>query len=143
MSLSLSYSFTTYPYVTTPSCHPLILLLLSYPLILPPLSYPLIIPLILPLYISGQSFKCKPVRRRYAFEHGTVPRGETEYLKVVYSARHVTPSMKTCQAGSEHIERIFGISSNALELFLLKRKLMGPCWITIRNPRSLKVRILS
>jgi DNA polymerase alpha subunit A len=83
--------------------------------------------------VSGQSFRCKPVKRRYAFEHGEVPREETEYMKVVYAATHGVPSPKQCEGGQTY-ERIFGAGSSALELFLLKRRLMGPCWITIRKP---------
>ena len=74
------------------------------------------------------------MRRKYAFEHGDVPREETEYMKVVYSATHGAPSVQQC-AGGKTYERIFGAGSSALELFLLKRKLMGPCWITVRRPK--------
>lgn len=55
-------------------------------------------------------------------------------MKVVYSATHGTPSPSQC-AGGKTYERIFGAGSSALELFLLKRKLMGPCWITVRRPK--------
>ena len=85
---------------------------------------------------QGQTFKCKAVKRKYAFEHGEIPRIETEYLKVVYSARHGYPSPKQC-LGGKHIERIFGAGSSCLELFLLKRKLMGPCWISVSRPRTI------
>ena len=85
---------------------------------------------------QGQTFKCKLVKRKYAFEHGDIPRKETEYLKVVYTARHGFPSPKQC-LGGKNIERIFGAGSSCLELFLLKRKLMGPCWITVKNPRTI------
>ena len=85
---------------------------------------------------AGQTFKCKLVKRKYAFEHGDIPRKETEYLKVVYTARHGFPSPKQC-VGGKNIERIFGAGSSCLELFLLKRKLMGPCWITVKNPRTI------
>ena len=85
---------------------------------------------------QGQTFKCKAVKRKYAFEHGEIPRNETEYLKVVYSARHGYPNPKQC-LGGKHIERIFGAGSSCLELFLLKRKLMGPCWITVCKPRTI------
>ena len=85
---------------------------------------------------QGQTFKCKAVKRKYAFEHGEIPRTETEYLKVVYSARHGYPNAKQC-LGGKHIERIFGAGSSCLELFLLKRKLMGPCWITVSKPRTI------
>ena len=85
---------------------------------------------------AGQTFKCKLVKRKYAFEHGDIPRKETEYLKVVYTARHGFPTPKQC-VGGKNIERIFGAGSSCLELFLLKRKLMGPCWITVKNPRTI------
>lgn len=93
----------------------------------------LLVPSIVPRQ-QGQSFKCKTVTRKYAFEHGDVPRDETEYLKVVYSAKHPAPSIKQCSGGQSY-ENIFGYSSSALELFMLKRKLMGPCWIKVKNPR--------
>lgn len=83
---------------------------------------------------AGQSFRCKAVKRRYAFEHGDIPRHEAEYLKIVYSAKLDVPSPTQCKGGKSY-ERIFGVGSSALELFLLKRKLMGPCWITIRKPK--------
>ena len=95
----------------------------------------LLVPDIIPRS-QGQTFRCKPVKRKYAFEHGEVPREVTEYLKVVYTARHGFPSTKQCQGGKS-IERIFGAGSSCLELFLLKRKLMGPCWIRIAKPRTI------
>eukprot|EP01038_Epipyxis_sp_PR26KG_P011762 gene11762-15739_t len=84
---------------------------------------------------QGQSFKCKLVKRKYAFEDTNAPREETEYLKIVYSAKHGIPNPNSCQNGGKTFERIFGVSSGPLELFLLKRKLMGPCWIKIKNPK--------
>ena len=95
----------------------------------------MLVPAIIPRS-EGHGFRCKKVRRKYAFEVEDVPREETEYLKVVYSARHGVPSIAQCNKG-QSIQRIFGASSSPLELFLLKRKLMGPCWITIRNPKML------
>jgi DNA polymerase alpha subunit A len=56
---------------------------------------------------------------------------------VVYSAKHGVPSAAQC-AGGKTYERIFGAGSSPLELFLLKRKLMGPCWITIRKPKLIE-----
>ena len=93
----------------------------------------MLVPSIIPRS-AGQSFRCKAVKRRYAFEHGDIPRHETEYLKIVYSAKLDVPSPTQCKGGKSY-ERIFGAGSSALELFLLKRKLMGPCWITIREPK--------
>jgi DNA polymerase alpha subunit A len=86
---------------------------------------------------EGKSFKCKPVKRKYAFEDSSIPREEKEYLKVVYSSKKSIPSSDICNHGGKTFSKIFGISSNALELFLLKRGLSGPCWITIKNPKMI------
>ena len=31
-------------------------------------------------------------------------------------------------------EYMFGVNGSLLEEFLLKRKIMGPCWLTIKHP---------
>ena len=84
---------------------------------------------------SGASFKCKLVKRKYAFEQVDVPRESTDYLKIVYSAKFPSPPAKDCDDGGKSYERIFGYNSSALELFLLKRKLKGPSWIRINKPK--------
>ena len=96
----------------------------------------MLVPAIIPK-TQGQSFRCKTVKRKYAFEYDEIPREETEYLKVVYSAKHGVPTPQQCSNGTNSIQRIFGASSSVLELFLLKRKLTGPCWINVRNPRPI------
>lgn len=35
---------------------------------------------------------------------------------------------------SPNIARIFGTSTSAFELLVLKRKIMGPCWLQIKEP---------
>jgi DNA polymerase alpha subunit A len=37
-------------------------------------------------------------------------------------------------ACSQNIAQIFGTNTTAFELLVLKRKIMGPCWIQIKNP---------
>ena len=95
-------------------------------------------------------FKSKMVKREYCFDRELpdyeeiarhdgksslldtddgVPR-ETKYLKVVYGFNY--PSLERNMKGKT-FSRIFGTKSTALELFLLKRNLMGPCWVTIKN----------
>lgn len=93
----------------------------------------LLVPSIIPKQ-QGQAFKAKPVMRKYAFDHDTVPRDNTEYLKVIYSAKHGIPSAAQCQGGKSY-ETIFGANISPLELFLLKRQLQGPCWIHIKAPK--------
>jgi DNA polymerase alpha subunit A len=83
--------------------------------------------------LEGQGYKCKPVERNYAFELPEVPREKSKYLKVVYSAKYKAPDQHTCDRGGSTFKRIFGGSTPAIENFLLKRDLMGPCWLQIRN----------
>lgn len=56
---------------------------------------------------------------------------ESEYLKVVYP--YSEPELPLDPNGST-FSHIFGTKTRALELFLLKRNLMGPSWIKIINP---------
>ena len=83
---------------------------------------------------AGASWAGKPVQREYAFEDPTVPRNKTEYLKVVYDAKYKLPSEEVCHAGGQHFSRILGAGASVTENFIVKRKLMGPCWVRIRNP---------
>jgi len=34
---------------------------------------------------------------------------------------------------SPNFARIFGTNTSAFELFVLKRKIMGPCWLQLKN----------
>jgi DNA polymerase alpha subunit A len=82
---------------------------------------------------SGASWAGKPVKRKYAFEVEGVPREETQYLKVKYPATFPTIPHQVCQEGGQHVERIFGGNVPTLETFIIKRGLMGPCWIDIKG----------
>ncbi|KAJ2764790.1 DNA-directed DNA polymerase alpha catalytic subunit pol1, partial [Coemansia nantahalensis] len=79
-----------------------------------------------------RQFACKPVERRYAFELAGVP-AAAEYLKVVYGFSQ--PALPEGFSGRT-FERAFGITYSALELFLLKRRIMGPCWLQVRGARA-------
>jgi DNA polymerase alpha subunit A len=50
-------------------------------------------------------------------------------LKVVYSAEF--PALPSDLAGRS-FKRVFGATQSCMELFLLKRDLMGPCWLNIK-----------
>lgn len=92
---------------------------------------------------SGQAFKCKPAWRKYAFDLSNIPREKTEYLKVVYPAKYPAPTTSQCSQKFSYIEHIFGATYTPLELFLMKRKLMGPCWIKISRPRPIRDDMMS
>ena len=76
------------------------------------------------------------MKRKYAFELTDVPRDETAYLKFKYSAEHGFPPSDKCDSGGRYYERIFGGRTPPLESFLIKRKLMGPAWLRIREPQK-------
>ena len=83
---------------------------------------------------EGASWGGKPVSRQYAFEDPSIPREVTQYLKVVYDAQYPVPDAAVCEQGGQAVARILGAGASTLENFIVKRNLMGPCWIQIRNP---------
>ncbi len=88
--------------------------------------------------VKGATWGGKVVKRKYAFGDPSVPRVEREYLKVVYDAKYKKPSQDYCQNGGETFSHIFGSGASTLENFILKRKLMGPCWVRISDVTALK-----
>ena len=83
---------------------------------------------------KGAGWGSKVVKRKYAFGDSIIPREETEYMKVVYDAKYPKPEEEVCMAGGENFVKILNAGATVLETFLLKRKLMGPCWIRIYDP---------
>jgi len=76
------------------------------------------------------AFRVKKVSRNYAFDLEDVPREVTEYLKIKYPAAY--PALPSNLSGRT-FSRVFGANSSSLENFLLKRDLMGPCWLELRD----------
>ncbi|KAJ3026454.1 UNVERIFIED_CONTAM: DNA-directed DNA polymerase alpha catalytic subunit pol1 [Siphonaria sp. JEL0065] len=74
--------------------------------------------------------KSRVVSRKYAFEIPGVP-VESDYLKVAYSYKYNPIPLDTSGQCFSHI---FGTNANALENFIIKRKIMGPCWLEIKSP---------
>ena len=83
-------------------------------------------------YPAITKWKCKPVTRKYAFEM-PIQHGEHKFLKVKYDA--TMPSLPLGLTGNT-FECLFGANQSILELFILKRKIKGPCWMTIKNPQK-------
>ncbi|KNC86886.1 hypothetical protein SARC_00981 [Sphaeroforma arctica JP610] len=69
------------------------------------------------------------VTRSYAFEYADVP-SSAEYLKVKYP---MTSQQLPMDLSGRTFARVFGTNTNASELFLLKRKLMGPSWLDVKG----------
>lgn len=77
-----------------------------------------------------KNFLGKTVTRSYAFELSGVPATGT-YLKVKYGFDE--PALPNDLTGRT-FSRAFGTQTSAMELFLLKRKIMGPCWLKVESP---------
>ncbi|PNI41752.1 LOW QUALITY PROTEIN: POLA1 isoform 2 [Pan troglodytes] len=75
-------------------------------------------------------FKSKPVEKNYAFEIPDVPE-KSEYLEVKYSAE--MPQLPQDLKG-ETFSHVFGTNTSSLELFLMNRKIKGPCWLEVKSP---------
>ncbi|KAL0089598.1 hypothetical protein F4703DRAFT_1914916 [Phycomyces blakesleeanus] len=73
----------------------------------------------------------KECKRKYAFEIPGVP-AEAEYLKVVYG--YDQPALPTNLSGKT-FSRIFGANTGPLEQFIMKRDIMGPCWLEIKEAK--------
>ena len=83
------------------------------------------------------------VSRKYAFEIPGIP-SESDYLKVVYpfdgkkNGVNITEPALPAKTSGKSFSHLFGTGTSALELFLLKRKMMGPCWIKITDLKLVK-----
>ena len=82
-------------------------------------------------YPQITKWKCKPVTRKYAFEM-PIQHGEHRFLKIKYDS--TMPSLPNNMTGNT-FECLFGANQSLLELLILKRKIKGPCWLTIKNPQ--------
>ncbi|XP_027701257.1 DNA polymerase alpha catalytic subunit isoform X1 [Vombatus ursinus] len=78
-------------------------------------------------------FKSRKVEKNYAFEIPDVPE-KSEYLEVRYSAEL---SQLPQDLKGETFSHAFGTNTSSLELFLMNRKIKGPCWLEIKNPQLL------
>ncbi|TFK23220.1 DNA polymerase alpha catalytic subunit [Coprinopsis marcescibilis] len=79
-----------------------------------------------------KTFKSKFVERSYCFGERDIPRGKTRWMKIVYP---FTQPQVPMGVWSPNISHILGTNTSAFELFVLKRKIMGPCWLEVKNPQ--------
>jgi DNA polymerase alpha subunit A len=56
----------------------------------------------------------------------------TEFMFGIYVANHVEPEIPTGTSGST-FSHIFGANTTPFELLVVKRKIMGPCWLEIKE----------
>ncbi|TQD92714.1 hypothetical protein C1H46_021707 [Malus baccata] len=74
------------------------------------------------------AFSMAPVKRNYAFERSDIPAGENYVLKINYPFKD--PRLPADLKG-ETFHALLGTHSSALELFLVKRKIKGPSWLSV------------
>ena len=74
----------------------------------------------------------KPVLRQYAFEEEAVRHGRQWVLKVRYAASQ--PALGLGLTGTS-FKAVFGGNQSCLESLVLKRRVMGPGWLALRQPR--------
>ncbi|GFP88223.1 DNA polymerase alpha catalytic subunit [Phtheirospermum japonicum] len=74
------------------------------------------------------SFSMAPVKRNYAFERTDIPHGENYALKINYPFKD--PPLPSDLKGNNFCA-LLGTHSSCLELFLIKRKIKGPSWLSI------------
>lgn len=75
-------------------------------------------------------FGMKKVTRKYAFEQPNVPRGEADWYKVVYG--YDQPQLPGDLSGAT-FSKVFGTNTSAFEMLVIKRKIMGPCWLEVKG----------
>ncbi|WOL03535.1 DNA polymerase alpha catalytic subunit [Canna indica] len=80
------------------------------------------------LDLNVSTFSMAPVKRNYAFERSDIPSGEQYVLKINYPFKD--PQLRTDLKG-EHFLALLGTHNSSLELFLIKRKIKGPSWLSI------------
>ncbi|XAR73998.1 DNA-directed DNA polymerase [Bertholletia excelsa] len=74
------------------------------------------------------NFSMAPVKRSYAFERTDIPLGENYVLKINYPFKDpaLPPDLK-----GKLFSALLGTHNSALELFLVKRKIKGPSWLSL------------
>ncbi|CAL9242710.1 unnamed protein product [Arabidopsis halleri] len=80
------------------------------------------------LQLNVSNYSMAIVKRNYAFDRPDVPAGQQYVLKINYSFKD--PPLPEDLKG-ESFCAVLGSHTSALELFILKRKIMGPSWLKI------------
>lgn len=87
--------------------------------------------------LSLKEFKSRKVTKNYCFNLPDIP-AQSDYLEVRYSATLPPPPTNKKYLTFSHI---FGTNTSSLEIFLLERKIKGPCWLEIKNPESVQAKV--
>lgn len=80
------------------------------------------------LDLNVPTFSMMPVKRNYAFERQDIPSGEQYVLKINYPFKD--PPLPADLRGKKFLA-LLGTHTSSLELFIIKRKIKGPSWLSI------------
>ncbi|KZV39748.1 DNA polymerase alpha catalytic subunit [Dorcoceras hygrometricum] len=80
------------------------------------------------LECNVSSFSMAPVKRNYAFERSDIPHGENYVLKINYPFKD--PPLPLDTKGNNFCA-LLGTHNSGLELFLIKRNIKGPSWLSV------------
>ncbi|XP_047521057.1 DNA polymerase alpha catalytic subunit [Pieris napi] len=83
-----------------------------------------------------KEFKSRKITKNYCFNIPDVP-AQCDYLEVKYMASIPPPPNKKYLTFSH----IFGANTSSLELFLLERKMKGPCWLEVVEAESVGAKV--
>lgn len=78
-----------------------------------------------------KGWRARPIEKNYAFEL-PIPNGKGKFLEIRYKANH--PPFPPYMKGGETFSHLFGANTSVMEHFIIQKKMMGPCWMTIQNP---------
>ncbi|KAL3229057.1 DNA polymerase alpha catalytic subunit A [Nakaseomyces bracarensis] len=92
-----------------------------------------IIPLLMEKY-GLDNIRAKPEHMKYAFELPGIPH-EADYLKILlpYNTPKNSRDLIPPDLSSETFHHVFGGNANIFESFVVQNKIMGPCWLEIKD----------
>lgn len=77
-----------------------------------------------------KDWRCRKVEKNYAFEM-PIENGTSNFLEIRYKGKY--PAMPQFRPGRT-FTHVLGTNTSLLELLIIQKQIMGPCWITIKNP---------
>ena len=81
-----------------------------------------------------QHIKSQWVQKTYVMEQSGIPRdAKSFFLELTYPA---TETILPKDFEGDTFSGAFNTTSSVLELFLLQKKIMGPCWLSVTNFRT-------
>ena len=60
-----------------------------------------------------------------------VPNGKSKFVEIRYDSKY--PALRSDFRG-QTFDHVFGTNTSLLEIFIIHKKIMGPCWMTVSNP---------